>query len=147
MEHVPSAGICIIGRILEVLRFEPFPLILRFRDVNALDLEDDRPCAIVAASDHHPLVICPLVHDGTALQSGVHISADGIPSFSTESSVHQPIEIILFRSPFQNKGIPCFEARTSTGFRVGKIFFLILGKHLCFQDGYSTFMLHHSHLH
>ena len=63
--------------------------------VDALDLEDHGARAVVAAGDHHALVIRPLVHDGAALQSSVNIPADGIPRFTAEFAIHQMVKIIL----------------------------------------------------
>ena len=70
-------------------------------NVDALDLKNDRPCAVVTASNHHAIIVGPSFHDRTALKSRVYIPADGIPCFAAEFSVHQVIEIILLRRAFE----------------------------------------------
>lgn len=49
------------------------------RDVDALQLEDDRAGAVVAAGDHEAVVARPAVHDGAALQRRVDVARDAVP--------------------------------------------------------------------
>ena len=50
--HIVSPGICILGCIREILLRQPLPLLVILRDVDALDLENDRPRAVVAAGEY-----------------------------------------------------------------------------------------------
>ena len=54
-----STCISILSCIPEVLLRQPFLFFDSLRDVDPLNLEDDRPRTIVAAGDHHAVVICP----------------------------------------------------------------------------------------
>ena len=74
------------------------PLFIILRDINPLNLEDDRPGAVIAAGDHHPIIIGPALHDGTTLQGRINIAADGIPCLPAEFAIHQVIEVILLWS-------------------------------------------------
>jgi hypothetical protein len=84
----------------------------------------------------------PALHDGAALQSCIHIPADGIPRFAAELSVHQVIEIVLLRCPFEQDGITWFEKRAWARLGVSQIFLLEIRKALRFQYGYPAFVLH-----
>ena len=99
--HIVSPGVCILGCIPEVLLRQPLPLLIILRDVDALDLENDRPRAVVAAGDHHAVVVRPALHNGASLQCRVHVPADGVPRLTAELTVHQVIEIILLRRAFE----------------------------------------------
>ena len=99
-------------------------LLSGFGNVDTLDLEYNRSCAVVAAGDHHTIIIRPVAHDRTALQSRVHISADSVPRFTAELTVHQVVEIVLFRRPFQHKGVTHIEERAFAGLRVRKVLLL-----------------------
>lgn len=54
-------------------------LFVPFGDVNALELEDYRARAIVAAADHLVLPLHPSPHNRSALQARVDVARDGIP--------------------------------------------------------------------
>ena len=112
------------------------------REGDSLDPEDDRPRAVVAAGDHHSVIVGPALHDGAALQRGIYIPADGIPGLAAELPVHQMVEIVLLRCAFQQEGVARFEKRTRTGPGVCQILFLKLGKTLCFQNRDPAFMLY-----
>ena len=60
----------ILGGVMEVLLLQPGSLLLRLRDVDALDLEDDRPRTVIETGDHHTVVVGPPLHDGPSLQGG-----------------------------------------------------------------------------
>lgn len=47
--------------------------------INPVNLENDRPCAVTAAAGHRVLLRHPAFHDRAALQTGINISADGVP--------------------------------------------------------------------
>ena len=132
----------IICRIMEILLRKPFFLLFRFRDIDAFDFENDRPRPIIAAGDHNPLIIGPAMHDRTALQGRIHIAADGIPGLPAEPTIHEMVEIILLRRPFQNESIPLFKTGTFSGIRIRQIFLLIRRKYLRFQDRDPAFVLH-----
>jgi len=51
-KHTQSPRVGVIGRIAEVLLRQPFPLFLIFRDINALNLKNNRPCPVVAAGTY-----------------------------------------------------------------------------------------------
>jgi hypothetical protein len=121
---------------------QPLGFFVILRDIDSLDLEDDRPRAIVAAGNHDPIVICPALHDRATLQRCVHIPADGIPGFAAELSIHQVIEIILLRRALEEKGIARFEERTRARLGISQILFLKVWKTLRFQNRYPAFVLH-----
>ena len=100
-----SAGVGILCRILEILLFQPFPFLFGLGDIDPLDLEDHRPGPVVAAGDHHPLIIGPLVHDGSALEGCVDIPADGVPRLPAEFPVHQVVKIVPLGSTLEQKDI------------------------------------------
>ena len=72
-----SACIGIIRHVLEILLFQPQLFFLILRNVNPLNLENKGACAVITADDHHSAVICPLAHNGAAMQRCINISADG----------------------------------------------------------------------
>ena len=109
---------------------QPLPLFVILRYIDALDFEDDRPRPIVAAGDHHAVVIRPALHDGAALQSRVHISADGIPGFTAELAVHQVIKIILLGCALEQKSIAHVEERAGAGFGISQVLLLIVSEAL-----------------
>lgn len=49
--------------------------------IQSLNSEDYRTSTIRATGDHNALIIHPAAHNGTSLQAGIDISADGIPGF------------------------------------------------------------------
>ena len=105
------SGIGILSRIFEILLCQPSFFFQSFWNVDAFDLEDDRPRAVVAAGNHHAVIIGPALHDRSALKRSIDISADGVPRLAAELSVHQVIEIILFRCALEYKGIARMEER------------------------------------
>ena len=137
-----SACIGIIRHVLEILLFQPLFLFFGFRDVDPLDLEDHRSGAIVAAGNHHPLVVGPLVHDRPTLQGGVDIPADGIPRLSAELSIHQVVKIILLWGALEQKGISLLKAGTRARLGICQILLLVLREHLGLQYCDSAFVLH-----
>lgn len=50
-------------------------------NINSFDLEDNGSGAVIAAGNHDFIIICPSMHDRSALQCGINISADGVPCF------------------------------------------------------------------
>lgn len=52
--------------------------------INSFDFENHRACAVVAACYHDMVVFHPPVHDTSALQCRVDITADTIPGFRAE---------------------------------------------------------------
>ena len=139
-----SAGVCIIRRILKILLFQPLSFFFAFGNINSLYLKDNGTGSVIAASNHHSIVICPLAHNRSALQCRIHVSADSIPRFTAKLSVHQMIKIILSRRSFQNKRISRFEKRTRSRFGISQILFLQLRKNLGLQYGYFAFISHKS---
>lgn len=57
-----------IDTIGKVLTVQPCLLFRCFRNIDPLYLEHDRTRSIIAASDHHSIVIGPLTHDRATLQ-------------------------------------------------------------------------------
>ena len=137
-----SAGVGILCRILEILLFQPFPFLFGLGDIDPLNLEDHRPGPVVAAGDHHPLIIGPLVHDGSALEGCVDIPADGVPRLPAEFPVHQVVKIVPLSGTLEQKGISLLKAGTGSRLGVRKILLLVLRKHLGLQYCNSAFVLH-----
>lgn len=137
-----SSGISILCAVLEVLLLKPFLLFLVLRYVDALYLEDDRACAVVAAGYHHALIVGPAVHDVAALQGGIDIATHSIPRLTTEPAVHQMVEVVLLRRTVKDERIARLEARTWSRLGVGKILLLELWKHLGFENSYFALMPH-----
>lgn len=52
------------------MRFKVGTLVLCLGNVDALELEDDRARAIIAAGYHHAVVVRPLVHECPAIRVG-----------------------------------------------------------------------------
>ena len=132
----------ILGGVVEILLLQPGFLLFRLRDVDALDLEDDRPRTVIATGDHHPVVVGPPLHDGPSLQGCVHIPADGIPRFPAELAVHQVIEVILLGRPFEQEGVPFLEERARPGMGIGQVFLLVIREALGLQHGYLALVFH-----
>ena len=111
LNDLPLSCICIFGSILKILLLKPLLFFLILRNVNSLYLKYHRSCTIIATGNHHSLIIRPPMHDGTTLQCGINISADSIPCFATELSVHQMIKIILLRCPCEPHmaKVTCFQ--------------------------------------
>jgi len=82
------------------------------------------------------------LHDGSALQSGIDVSAYRIPCFAAKSSVHQVIEIVLPGRAFEQKGVARLEEGARAGSRIGKVFFLKVREAFCFEYCDSAFVLH-----
>ena len=125
-----SACIGIIRRVGKSLLLKPCLFLIILRDVNTFNLENDRPGAVIAASDHHAIVIRPAFHDGTALERGINVPADSIPCLSTELTVHQMIEVILLWRSFEQKCIPNIEERARTRFGISQVLLLIISEAL-----------------
>ena len=96
-----------------------------------------------------PEVICSqIVHGdrhlylGASLQCRVHVPADGIPRLTAELTIHQVIEIILLRRAFEQESIARFKEGARAGLWISQILLLKIRKALCFQYGYSAFVLH-----
>lgn len=68
----------LLRSIHEVLLCQPLPLLVRLRNVDTLDFEDDRPCAVIAAGNHNPVVGGSALHDGTTLQNCINLATDGL---------------------------------------------------------------------
>jgi hypothetical protein len=85
--------------------------------VNALQFENDWPCAIVATGDHDFLIVSPATHDGTTLKSGIDIAADAVPRFGTEFPVYHPEKI----GAINQKLLAFRKIRTLTGLGVGEV--------------------------
>lgn len=137
-----SASIGIFRRIGEVLLCQPFPFLIIFRNVNALDLEDDRSRPIITAGDHDLVIIRPALHDRSTLQHRINIAADCVPGLATEFAIHQVVKIILLRCALQYEFVTHVEEGTGAGLGIGQILLLIIGKTLLFQNGDLTFVLY-----
>lgn len=61
-----SPRIRIFRAVREVLPREPALFFVGLGDIDAFELEDDEARAVVAAGDHHALVVRPAVHDAAA---------------------------------------------------------------------------------
>ena len=61
-----SSSISILRTIPEILLCKSRGFLVILRNIDALNLEDDWPHAVVATGDHHAVVVRPAVHDGTA---------------------------------------------------------------------------------
>ena len=67
------------GRHYLGLQFPSFRMHATFAALNdagvkaRLDFEDGGARAVVAAGDHHAVVVGPVLHDGATLQRGVHV--------------------------------------------------------------------------
>ena len=127
---------------MEVLLLQPGSLLLRLRDVDALDLKNDRPRTVIATGDHHTVVVGPPLHDGPSLQGGVHVPTDGVPGLPAELAVHQVIEVILLGRPFEQEGVPFLEEGARTRMGVGQVFLLVIREALGLQYGYLTLVFH-----
>ena len=90
-----SACIGMIRRIGKILLLKPGFFLIILWNVDPFDLENDGAGSIIAASDHHAVIVCPFLHDRTALKRSINIPANRVPGFTAKSSVHQMIEIIL----------------------------------------------------
>lgn len=127
---------------MEVLLFQTGFLHLRLRDVDALDLKDDRPRTVIATGDHHTVVVGPPLHDGPSLQGGVNVPADGIPRLTAELAVHQVIEVILLGRPLEQESVPFLEEGAWTRMRVREVFLLVIREALGLQYGYLALVFH-----
>ena len=132
----------ILGGVVEILLLQPGFLLLRLRDIDALDLEYDRSRTVIATSDHHPVVVGPTLHDGPSLQGGVNVAADGVPRLPAESAVHQVVEVILLGRPFEQEGVPFLEEGARTGMGIGQVFLLVISEALGLQYGYLALVFH-----
>ena len=132
----------ILGGVMEVLLLQPGFLLLRLRDVDALDLKDDRPRTVIATGDHHTVVVGPPLHDGPSLQGGVHVPTDGVPGLPAELAVHQVIEVILLGRPFEQEGVPFLEEGARTRMGIGQVFLLVIREALGLQYGYLALVFH-----
>lgn len=83
-----SACIGIIRRIGKILLLKPGLFLVILRDVDPFDLENDRAGPIIAASDHHTVIIRPALHDRAALKRSINIPADRVPGLSAKLTVH-----------------------------------------------------------
>ena len=61
-----SSSISILRSIPEILLCKPRGFLVILRNIDALNLEDDRSHAIVVTGTHHAVVVRPAIHDGTA---------------------------------------------------------------------------------
>ena len=105
-----------------------FPLLIILRNVDSFDLENDRSRTVIAAGDHHAIVIGPAFHDRAALQCCVNIATDSIPCLAAELAVHQVIEIVLLRRTLQNEFVSHIEEGTGAGLGIRQILLLVIGK-------------------
>ena len=112
-----SACIYILCRVLEILLF-----FFVFRNIDLLDLEDNGTCTVIAAGYHHSVVICPLAHNGAALQRRISISPDGVPCLSTEFFIHQMVKIILSGVLFRRNVSPALKQGFGPDFGSAKYF-------------------------
>lgn len=137
-----SACIGIVHRISKIPLLKPGLFLIILRDVDPLDLENNGAGSIIAASDHHAVIVCPALHDRAALESGVNVPADRVPGLSAELTVHQMIKVILLRRTLQQKGAPRLEKWTRPGLGISQVLFLKLRKAFCLQNGDLTFVFH-----
>ena len=129
-----SAGIRIRGGMRKVLSGKPFAFLVIFREIDALDLKDHRTGPVIAAGDHHAVIVCPAMHDGAALKRGIDIAADGIPCLAAEIPVHEMIKVVLLGRAPQDKGVARLEERSGTGHRIGQVLLLKIRKTFGFKD-------------
>ena len=54
------ARIGVLSCIPEVLLCQPLPVLVILRDIDALDFEDDRSRTVIAAGDHHTVIVGPV---------------------------------------------------------------------------------------
>ncbi len=132
----------ILGGVMEILLLQPGFFLLSLRDVDALDLKDDRPRTVIATGDHHPVIVGPPLHDGPTLERGVHVPADGIPGLPAEAAVHQVVEVILPGRPLEQESVPFLEEGARTGMGIGQVFLLVIREALGLQDGYLALVFH-----
>ncbi len=59
-------------------------------NICSFNFEDNRSGRIVATSDHNLIIIHPSVHNRSALESGINISADSIPRFRAKRNTVRP---------------------------------------------------------
>ena len=111
---------------------------LLFFLVNPFQLEDNRARAVIAARNHHFLIVRPAAHNGASLQGGVNVTADAIPRLSAERAV-QHTEIIL---TVHDDFLSFAEEWARTRFRVGQILSLQVLIALPFQDRNLTLVFH-----
>ena len=137
-----SARVDVLSRVAEVLLCQPRGFLVVLRDVDALDLEDDRAGSVIAAGDHHAVVVGPALHDGAALQCCINITADGVPGLAAELAVHKVIKVVLLRRALEQKGISLLEKRAGPGLGIGQIGLLIFRKAFGVQHRDLTFVFH-----
>jgi hypothetical protein len=137
-------------------------------DVDSFDFENDGPCPIGAAGDHHVVVIGPAMHNGPALEGGINIAADGVPSLGAKRNAFAPTmvsirrmgkiliglprvherplahvpKIVLAIVPAENEFVADVEARALPTDRVRAILFLQLGIKLLVQDRHLHLISH-----
>ena len=109
---------------------KPCSFFFAFGNVDSFDLEDDWPGAVVAAGNHHAVIVCPALHNGAALKSSVHIPADSIPFFTAELTVHQMIEVILLWRSFEQKSISYIEEGARARIWISQVLLLIVSEAL-----------------
>ena len=101
--------------------------------IQPFDLEDGGPGAVVAASDHHTLVVGPVPHDAAALKGGIDVAADAVPSLRALAAVARPPEGVLIAVALKEKGIP--HIVSSAHLKIGKYRFsssgFAAGVHAC----------------
>ena len=74
-----SSRVGILGTVGEIMAFQVSTVLIVFGDVDARELEDDRPRAVVTAGDHHAVVVRPAMHDGTAGERRIDVARNAIP--------------------------------------------------------------------
>lgn len=120
---LPRVGV--ILAVGEVLPGQPLRFLVYLRDIDALDLEDDGPRAVVAAGDHHAVVVGPALHNGAALQRRIDVAAHRVPRLAArevpaadEGTLTQVVEAVVFRCALKLEYLPRLEAG-GTGRSVG----------------------------
>lgn len=128
------------------MRFEPRAFCVIFGFVEAFDLKDDWPRAVIAASDHDAVVICPSVHDRAALKGGVYISADAVPGFCAGKFgfpvASEMPEIIFAICAFKNEFVSDLKAWAHAALGIGKVFGLEIGMKFFVNDCDFANMFH-----
>ena len=85
--------------------------------IDAFQLENHRPRAVVATGYHDFFIVGPAAHDGASLKRGIYIPADAIPRLGTEPAMKHAEESLVVDEEF----LPFLEIRAFPRIRVGQI--------------------------
>ena len=119
-----SAHLGVLHRVPEVLLCQPRGFLISLRDVDALDFEDDRAGAVVAAGDHHTVVVRPAFHNGPTLQRAAGTNPPAKPEGLSLFGVCQLNQLFAHLTGF-------FQIQRELLFMVG---LLVLGVEACHAE-------------